>query len=102
MYYLYISRGYDFSSPKYLIVEYLDHYFYRGKNTDWFEMDPEDIDTMLSGKDNQYFAIEEEQYTKIIKSWGGSTNGYKSMNIHHEYDHEGYADSYDEEDESYE
>ena len=99
MYYLYLDNNYNFSSPKYLIAEYEEHYFYRDKNTDWFEMEEDEIEKMLSGKDNRYYAIEEKQFLEVLHRWGGSIHGYKSMNIYHAFDHEGYADSYDEEDE---
>ena len=98
MYYLYLGRRGDFSSPESIIIQYQDHYYYRGKHTDWFEMEENEIEKMLSGKDNKYYAIEKNQSDEILSSWGGSQQGYKNMNIHHLVDHSGYGDSYDDED----
>lgn len=98
MYYLYLGRQGSFQSPESIIVEFEGNYFYRGIHTDWFMMDEEEVNKMTSGRDNKYYAIEKEEFDSILNSWGGSKHGYKSMNIHGEYDHEGYGDSYDEED----
>jgi hypothetical protein len=99
MYYLYLGRGNDFSSPESVIVEYQGNYFYRGKNTEWFEMEEEGIQKMLSGRDNRYYSIEKEQFEQLLSTWGGSRQGYKNHNTLNLTDNEGYGDSYDEEDE---
>lgn len=98
MYYLYLRYG-SFDNPDRLIVEYQGNYYFRGKNTDWMELEDEEKDSLLSGRSNRYYAIEDSQFEKILDSWKGSRTGYKSFNTRHLYDHEGYADSYGDEDE---
>ncbi len=95
MYYLYLGRNGDFSSPKSIIIDYQDHYFYREENTDWFEMEESETRKMLSGSDNKYFSIEKEQFEAILSLWGGSRCGYQSMNIDNLTDNEGYGDEYE-------
>lgn len=99
MYYLYLGRKGDFSSPESIIVEYEGNYFSRGNHTDWFYMEQEEVEEMTSGRDNKYYAIDKSQFEEILSSWGGSKQGYKTMNIYGLSDNEGYGDSYDEEDE---
>ena len=96
MYYLYLGRRDDFASPEKIIIDYQNHYFYREKNTDWSEMEANEIETMLSGRDNKYFSVEKNQFESILSSWGGSKTGYKNMNIDNLTDNEGYGDEYDE------
>lgn len=99
MYYLYLKHGSDFRYPDRLIVEYDNSYFERKKQTDWALMSQEEIGDMLSGKDNRYYSVDENQFHAIIAKWGGSENGYQRLNIHNMVKTSNYGESYDEEDE---
>lgn len=96
IYYIYLGKKNDFSSPEQLIVFHDETYFYRQEHTDWFVMDETQIQNMNKGLDNKYYCIEEKDFNKILSSWGGSKQGYKSMNINSLTDNEGYGDEYDE------
>lgn len=96
MYYLYLKYG-NFKNPDRLIVEYHNNYYYREKHTDWMELEDDEKESLLSGRSNRYYAMEESQFDEILDLWKGSRTGYKSFNTRHLSDHEGYGDSYDEE-----
>ena len=99
MYYIFLGRKNDFSSPEKIIVEYDNHYFYREKHTDWFFLEEEEKEIILNGDNNKYCLIDESQFDNILSLWGGSKTGYKNMNVNHDFDNLGYGDSYDEDDE---
>lgn len=88
MYYLYLGRHGDFSSPEKLIIEYHEHYYYRAKHSLWFEMEEREINEMISGRNNKYYSIEKDQFEDILSSWGGSRHGYQTMNVDNIVDEE--------------
>ncbi len=96
MHYIYLGRKGDFSSPERLIIQYEGKWYFRKMTTDWEEMDEKDISSLLSGRDNNYYAIENSQFDTILSSWGGSRFGYKNIDLDNaEYDPE-YGKDYDD------
>lgn len=96
MYYIYLGKRGDFSSPEKLIIQYENNWFYRKKTTDWELMEEEEILSLKSGNDENYYAIEKDQFNSILSSWGGSRFGYKSLDLTGEEDDSGYGDEYDD------
>ena len=88
MYYLYLGRGHSFSDPKYLIVCSHNRYFKRDIHTDFSEMEQEEIDALLQGRDDNYYAIEKEDFQAILSSWGGSSHSYEILSQEVIYDEE--------------
>lgn len=81
MYYLYLGKTNDFSSPEKLIINYDNNWFYRKKQTDWERLSDKEISSLLSGSDNSYYAIEKNQFQEILSSWGGSRYGYINFDL---------------------
>ena len=96
MYYIYLGKRGDFSSPEKLIIQYENNWFYRKKTTDWELMEEEEILSLKSGNDENYYAIEKDQFNSILSSWGGSRFAYKNLNLTGEEDDSGYGDEYDD------
>ena len=96
MYYIYLGKRGDFSSPEKLIIQYENNWFYRKKTTDWELMEEEEILSFKSGNDENYYAIEKDQFNSILSSWGGSRFGYKNLDLTGEEDDSGYGDEYDD------
>lgn len=88
MYYFYLGKKGDFSSPEKLIIEYQNHWYERKKTTDWKEMEEEDQTKLLNGSDVLYYGIEKEDFDNILSSWGGSRFGYKNIDSDHLHDGE--------------
>lgn len=83
MYYLYLGKTGDFTSPERLIIEYQGRFYVRKKNTDWEEMEEKDIKILSDGTDNLYYGIEKDQFDSILSFWGGSRYGYKNLDVEH-------------------
>ncbi len=94
MNYIYIGKG-DFSDPEEIIVEDNGNYFIRHRTTDWDILDYEEKEKILNGNDG-YYAIDDSQRDEILFRWGGSKNGYRNLNIHHETDNHKYGDEYED------
>lgn len=95
MYYIHLGKNGDFSSPEKLIVQHQGKWYFRKKTTDWEEMENIDINSLLLGKDINYYAIEKSQFDSILSLWGGSRFGYKNMDLSNaDYDTD-YGKDYD-------
>lgn len=94
MYYLYLDKNGDFSSPKYLMVYYKNHYFKRSNSTSW-DLDDEGVEELLSKHGEFVYSIEKKQFEKILLSWGESQHGYKFYNFNEEPDFE-YGKEYED------
>ncbi len=95
MHYIYLGKNGDFSSPDKLIIQYNEKWFYRKRTTDWEEMEENDIHSLLSGNDENYYSIEKSQFDSILSLWGGSRFGYKNIDLRDAEEDTEYGRDYD-------